>query len=82
MSRVLKDALLQSCSAMSGAESLLSGHTTDFALRVLAKIKKKSVSHSTRGVWEAESTARIHRVDVLTVLSPPELSHERENSKQ
>lgn len=26
--------------------------------------------------------ARIQRVDVLTVLSPPELSHERENSKQ
>lgn len=67
---------------MSGAESLLSGHTKDFALRGLAKMNKSAAYHSARGVWEAESGARTQMADPLTVLPFPELSQESQNSKQ
>lgn len=58
-----KEALLQSYSAVSGAESLLSGHTKDFALRGLAKMNKSAACHSAHGVWEVESGAITQMAD-------------------
>lgn len=77
-----KEALLQSYLAVSGAESLLSGHTKDFALRCLAKMNKSAAYHSACGVWEVESRARTQMADPLIVLSFSELSQESQNSKQ
>lgn len=77
-----KEALLQSYSAVSGAESLLSGHTKDFALRGLAKMNKSAAYHSARGVWEVESGQELRWLTPLTVLLFPELSQESQNSKQ
>ena len=65
-----------------GAESLLSGHTKDFALRGLAKMNKSAAYHSARGVWEVESGQELRWLTPLTVLPFPELSQESQNSKQ
>jgi len=67
---------------VSGAESLLSGHTKDFALRCLAKMDKSAAYHSAGGVWEVESGARTQMADPFIVLSFSELSQESQNSKQ
>lgn len=53
-----KEALLQSYSAVSGAESLLSGHTKDFALRGLAKMNKSAALSLCSWGWEAGERAR------------------------
>ena len=54
-----KEALLQSYSAVSGAESLLSGHTEDVALRGLAKMDKTAAYHCSQGLggWERDKNS-------------------------